>query len=376
MRAGARCSARTLGGLLVEHLGWRWIFLVNVPIGIVAVVPRCELPPAGRARDAGRLDVARPRAPRDRARRRHLRPRRERAAPAASLGRVLLPAARPASRSSSAFVCRALRIAAAAARRAAVREPRFAAASVTTFCLGAALFGAMILMPLYFQNVHGEDAVDDGAAAHAAGHRRGLRDAGLGALDRSLRRRPARPRRRPRHRARRRCRSCSSRRHAVVADRASLLVSRLRDRDRDHAGDEPPPTPSCAPSRSPTRRRSSPSLQRVGGSIGTAVLAVVTGRKPAPRHDALRTRPPRLPVRTGGRSRSPCSPWFRRRYSCRRSAGPEEASTAQSALAAAEAALEAVSSAPAPATDRELTLEELRLAAPPHARRPSAAQKP
>jgi MFS family permease len=33
---------------------------------------------------------------------------------------------------------------------------------VSTFCLGAALFGAMILMPLYFQTVRGEDAVHTG----------------------------------------------------------------------------------------------------------------------------------------------------------------------------------------------------------------------
>ena len=31
-----------------------------------------------------------------------------------------------------------------------------------TFCLGAALFGAMILMPLYFQTVRGEDAFTTG----------------------------------------------------------------------------------------------------------------------------------------------------------------------------------------------------------------------
>ena len=38
----------------------------------------------------------------------------------------------------------------------------FAAAAVTTLCLGAALFGAMILMPLYFQTVRAEDAVHTG----------------------------------------------------------------------------------------------------------------------------------------------------------------------------------------------------------------------
>jgi MFS family permease len=38
----------------------------------------------------------------------------------------------------------------------------FSAAAFTTFCLGAALFGAMILMPLYFQTVRAEDAVHTG----------------------------------------------------------------------------------------------------------------------------------------------------------------------------------------------------------------------
>jgi len=38
----------------------------------------------------------------------------------------------------------------------------FRAASIVTFCLGAALFGAMILMPLYFQTVRGEDAIHTG----------------------------------------------------------------------------------------------------------------------------------------------------------------------------------------------------------------------
>ena len=38
----------------------------------------------------------------------------------------------------------------------------FAAASVTMTALGAALFGAMVLMPLYFQLVRGEDAVNTG----------------------------------------------------------------------------------------------------------------------------------------------------------------------------------------------------------------------
>src|SRR6185436_677315 len=49
----------TIGGLLVEHVGWQWIFFVNLPIGVAAVfaairlLPRDEASPAR----AGKLDA-------------------------------------------------------------------------------------------------------------------------------------------------------------------------------------------------------------------------------------------------------------------------------------------------------------------------------
>ena len=60
------------------------------------------------------------------------------------------------------FVRRALRIDRPLLDVRLFANRAFAAASVTTFCLGAALFGAMILMPLYFQIVRGEDAITTG----------------------------------------------------------------------------------------------------------------------------------------------------------------------------------------------------------------------
>ena len=46
----------TVGGLLLDNVGWRWIFFVNVPIGVVAVITGLRKLPSGGREDAGRLD--------------------------------------------------------------------------------------------------------------------------------------------------------------------------------------------------------------------------------------------------------------------------------------------------------------------------------
>jgi EmrB/QacA subfamily drug resistance transporter len=57
--AVATVAGPLLGGLLVQGAGWRWVFLVNLPLGLVALaglarrLPAAELHPP-----AGRLDVA------------------------------------------------------------------------------------------------------------------------------------------------------------------------------------------------------------------------------------------------------------------------------------------------------------------------------
>jgi len=151
----------TLGGLLLQHVGWPAIFLINVPIGIVAFFAATRLLPADQPEEAGTLD-------------------------AVGLGLVatgLVGVTYGLAESGSAgsfvaasvlvpliaglvlitlFVLRALRIENPLLDVRLFANKAFAAASLTTFCLGAALFGAMILMPLYFQVVRGEDAVHTG----------------------------------------------------------------------------------------------------------------------------------------------------------------------------------------------------------------------
>src|SRR5205807_813601 len=46
-----------VGGAILQNLHWSWIFLVNVPIGIVAVIAGWRLIPRTESGVAGRLDV-------------------------------------------------------------------------------------------------------------------------------------------------------------------------------------------------------------------------------------------------------------------------------------------------------------------------------
>jgi EmrB/QacA subfamily drug resistance transporter len=150
-----------VGGLILENLHWSWIFFVNVPIGIIAGVLGYRMLPQSQLGEAGKLDVT---------------------------GLLLLVTSMPlivyglseiAPQESFTdpavvfpiLVGLALTI---AFGRHALRTERplldvrlyanrvFAAASITTFGLGAALFGAMILIPLYYQQVRGESVIMTG----------------------------------------------------------------------------------------------------------------------------------------------------------------------------------------------------------------------
>ena len=150
-----------LGGLILDNASWRWIFFVNVPIGVVAIILGLRGLPRGEPQEAGRLDV---------------------------VGLMLLVTGMPLITYGLAEIGKTGGFSSAKvivpivaglvlvtvfighARRAErplldvrlYRRATFASASITTFCLGAALFGAMILMPLYYQQVRHESVLDTG----------------------------------------------------------------------------------------------------------------------------------------------------------------------------------------------------------------------
>jgi EmrB/QacA subfamily drug resistance transporter len=151
----------TIGGLLLEHVSWQSIFLVNLPVGILTLLAALKLLPKDEPEGAERLDflglgllsiglvgVTYGLAETG-------------SAGTLLAGSVLIPLAIGLA-GVAAFVLRALKIPNPLLNVRLYADRAFTAASITTFCLGAALFGAMVLMPLYFQTVRGEDAVTTG----------------------------------------------------------------------------------------------------------------------------------------------------------------------------------------------------------------------
>jgi EmrB/QacA subfamily drug resistance transporter len=151
-----------IGGLVVDNVTWRWIFFVNVPIAVVAfgLAGRILSGAAGRA-DAGRLDW------------------RGAALLCSGLVGIVFGLSETEAQGGftqpiavvpilagaalvAAFALRALRTQRPLIDVHLFRVPAFGAAAATTFLLGIGLFGAMILLPLYYQLDRGESALAAG----------------------------------------------------------------------------------------------------------------------------------------------------------------------------------------------------------------------
>ncbi|MFJ4790424.1 MDR family MFS transporter [Streptomyces sp. NPDC088794] len=143
-----------LGGLIVGHLSWRWIFYVNLPICLVALalarrgVPKDEPGPAPRIDVLGLLLLSPGLATLIYG----LSENGLARAVALPVGAVLV----------AGFVVHALRSKAPLVDVRLFRDRAFAVSSALMFLNGLTLFGGMFLLPLYYQQSRGESVIAAG----------------------------------------------------------------------------------------------------------------------------------------------------------------------------------------------------------------------
>ncbi|HEX4429259.1 MAG TPA: MDR family MFS transporter [Frankiaceae bacterium] len=151
----------TLGGILLQSFGWQWIFLINVPIGVVALIYGIKVLPVDEHEEAGKLDVAGLVLA---------------AAGTVSLIYGLSDAARLGNLSRvgsggaiamglallTGFVWWSLRSPYPVLDLKLFRHRGYAAVTMASLATGAAMFASMVIAPLYFQVVRGEDATRTG----------------------------------------------------------------------------------------------------------------------------------------------------------------------------------------------------------------------
>ena len=149
-----------VGGLILDSVSWRWIFYVNIPIGIVAIALAVKFLPGHEKTDrAYKLDFL------------------GLVLLSPGLGLVVYGLSRAGHGSAvsvfapavtgaaliAAFVLHAVRTKVTPLIDVLLfRDRQFAAAAVTTFSFGAALFGGMFLLPIYYQVVRGQTALTAG----------------------------------------------------------------------------------------------------------------------------------------------------------------------------------------------------------------------
>ena len=151
-----------IGGLIVDNWSWRWIFYVNVPIVAVALVLASRILHADHGRaDAGRLDTV--------------------GLALISPGSALIVYGLSQSETHGGFSAAAVWVpvgigavlTALFVRHAwfadrplidvkLFKEGAFGAAGAASFMLGGALFGTLLILPLYYQVARGEDALTAG----------------------------------------------------------------------------------------------------------------------------------------------------------------------------------------------------------------------
>ena len=150
-----------IGGLIVDNFSWRWIFFVNLPVGVIAL--------ALASRTLPRTDV-RGRSPLDVRGMLLLSPGlalliyglSEVGATGSFGDRHVLLGVLGGAALLVGFALWSLRGRGTLIDLSLFRDRAFAAASGTTFIFGVSLFGAMLILPLYYQVVREESALNAG----------------------------------------------------------------------------------------------------------------------------------------------------------------------------------------------------------------------
>jgi MFS transporter, DHA2 family, multidrug resistance protein len=156
----------TLGGWLTDNYSWPWIFFINIPVGIAALIMGWRFisdPPYMRAHGLARVDgvgiglLAVGLAALQTA----LEEGEQDAWFQSALIVILVLVA---ATSLAAFVWWEFRARAPAVDLRILRNPSFSAGTMIGGVLGLALFGSLILLPLFLQNLLGYDATQAGLA--------------------------------------------------------------------------------------------------------------------------------------------------------------------------------------------------------------------
>ncbi|MFD4252711.1 MDR family MFS transporter [Amycolatopsis thermoflava] len=158
----------TVGGVLLDSLSWEWLFLINLPIGAIGIALGWKYVPRGEPGGAARLDWT--------------------GFALVGLGLPLfvyaLTSVGEGGGGIGPSVLVSLALGAAGLVVFALRSWRrerplldlrlfgnrvFAAGTVSSLFIGAAMFGAMLLFPLYFQILRGADVVTTGLSLLSLG---------------------------------------------------------------------------------------------------------------------------------------------------------------------------------------------------------------
>jgi EmrB/QacA subfamily drug resistance transporter len=150
-----------VGGAILQNLHWSWIFLVNLPVGAVALVLAWRLLPHTDSGEAGRLDTV-GLALLSTATTSLVYGLSELGTHASITAPTVLWPTLAGVVLIGVFIRHALRVERPLLDVRLYFNRVFGAASLTTFGLGAALFGAMILVPLYYQEVRHESVIATG----------------------------------------------------------------------------------------------------------------------------------------------------------------------------------------------------------------------